>query len=490
MILAAFSNTNQWLKLRGLRKDARGSMALTFAVASPLFIMAAAFAVDMGYLYVLRSKLQATVDAVALEVVSKASMAENIAMSLITEDTLRDAENDAIEIGRRNLPLEQSENAVISSDITIGEWDPVENKFISEPPFRLINAVRVQGELSEERGNQVPSFFRDIFNKSVPVRTSTVAVMPPIPTIHTLDPEKSGSFTIGSRADLDTIEVWTNSTARDALDIQRTSFSLGLLGAFTPGRSTHSSRRIKSEMYSLKDLLADEPNPNIRGCGDVRGIDPSLSCNVYRNMVINITGTTVIRPGIYEGGLVIEAAQEVKMMPGIYVFKDGPLEIRRSSFSRSSFSGTSVTGENVMLNFTGSGARLELDGGTLAIKGLETGPYQGYVMFSDRETTTGETHRISSGVKFIGTIYAPTNDFIIEAALNGSCHTLCLVAANITMNNGLSNITSLQTVSTFGTNGGDFPAPLALHTSLVPFLRSFEGNYVAPEPADLTAAVR
>lgn len=485
--MAALSKTHQSLKLklRGLRKDARGSTALTFAVASPLFIMAAAFAVDMGYLYVMRSKLQATVDAVALEVVSKASMAENIAMSLITESTLREAENDAIEIGLRNLPAAQSENAVLTSDITIGEWDPIESKFISEPPFRLINAVRVTGELSEERGNQAPSFFRDIFNTAVPIRTTTVAVMPPIPTVHTLDPEKSGSLTIGRSADLDTIEIWTNSTARDALDIQRSRFSLGFIGAYTPGRSTHSSSRIKSEMYALKDLLADEPNPNIRGCGDVRGIDSSLSCNVYRNMVINITGTTVIRPGIYEGGLVIEAAQEVKMMPGIYVFKDGPLEIRRSSFS-----GTRVGGENVMLNFTGAGARLNLEGGTLAIKGLETGPYQGYVMFSDRETTAGETHRISSGAYFMGTIYAPTNDFIVESAINGSCHTLCLVAANITMNDGLSNILSLQTISTFGSNGGDFPAPLALHTSLVPFLRSFEGNNVATAPIDLTASVR
>lgn len=478
------------VKLRRLKADARGSTALTFAIASPLFIMAAAYAVDIGYFYAMRTKLQATVDSVALEVVSKASMAENIAMSMITEDVLRSAENEAIEIGLRNLPMEQSENAVMSSDITIGEWDPVENLFIDEPPFRLINAVRVQGELSEERGNQASSFFRDIFNASFPVRTSTVAVMPPIPTIHTLDPEKSGSFTMGPRADLDTIEIWTNSTARDALDIQRASFSLGFLGAYTPGRSTNSSRKIKDEMYSLKDLLADEPNPNIRGCGDVRSIDSSLPCNVFRNMVINITGTTVIRPGIYEGGLVIEAAQEVKMMPGIYVFKDGPLEIRRNSFSRSSFSGTIVTGENVMLNFTGSGARLELDGGTLSVKGLETGPYRGYVMFSDRETTTGETHRILSTLNFLGTIYAPTNDFIIEAQIDGACHTLCLVAANITMNSGLSNITSLQTISTFGANGGDFPAPLALHTSLVPFLRSFEGNDVDPEPVDVTASVR
>lgn len=454
-------------KLRRLREDARGTTALTFAIASPLFLMAAAYAVDMGYIYAMRSKLQVTVDSVALEMVSRGSITEIVASSLTQVDTLRDAETEALDIARRNLPAEQSENAVLSSDITVGEWDPVEQKFIDTPPFRIVNAVRVKGEISKDRGNPAPSFFRGIFNTSVPIRTKTVAVIPPVPAIHTLDPSRSGSFTIIGTADLDTHDIWTNSTARDSVKVDVRGTRFGAIKTFTAGGSSHSNR-IETGMYPLEDLLAEAPSPNILRCSDVRSIDPVQPCNMFRNRVINEIGTVIIRPGVYQGGLVIEAASKVQMMPGVYIFKDGPLVMRPSSFL-----GTRVEGENVMLYFTGSGAKLDVEGGSLALKGLETGPYRGYVMFSDRDTTSGETHNIASAMDVLGTIYSPTNDFIFDKRLDAACHSLCLVAANITIRSGSFDITSLQSIGTFG-NGGDFPAPAALRSSIVPFLRAFE----------------
>ncbi|MGB6230754.1 MAG: hypothetical protein WBF53_11595 [Litorimonas sp.] len=442
------------------------------AIAIPVLLMIASLAVDAGYLFIMRNKLQANVDSVALEIASHGSITEVRAISFVKEKTLKKAGERAMQMGQLNLLDADDDRAVVISDIEVGEWDPQTRTFSSTPPFRLINAVHVTGEFSVERGNAVQAFFRTLFDIDVTVRADTIAVIPPVPTIHTLDESRSASFAMTGSADLDTHDVWTNSTAGDSVSIE-----LGPLGSFGGVRTytaggSRSPGRISKDMYALKDLLAEERDPGYVSCQDVRGGSRvHTACQTFRDTVLDRPGQpVVVHPGIYQGGLTILNARSVTLMPGTYVFKDGPLKLEAG------LDKARIEGRDVMLYFTGEDAALEVAGGTLSLSGLKTGPYQGYVLFSNRSTTSGETHRIGYGgrMESLGTIYAPSNDFVFDGTLDGSCHSLCLVARNITINGGALDIASMQPIKGFGTGSG-FPYPPALHPSLIPFLRARQG---------------
>ncbi len=76
--------------------------------------------------------------------------------------------------------------------------------------------------------------------------------------------------------------------------------------------------------------------------------------------------TRTLLPGTYCGGLDITADSKIRLEPGIYIIKDGELKI----------SGSVVTGTDVMIGFTGKGAKLWLTGGAVVkLTSPSSGPY-------------------------------------------------------------------------------------------------------------------
>lgn len=118
----------------------------------------------------------------------------------------------------------------------------------------------------------------------------------------------------------------------------------------------------------VTDPLASLPEPSPGPCA------PSSGAFLQQ---ANLT----IDPGTYCGGLSIKAQSVVRMNPGIYIMKDGPLMLD---------SGAVVTGDNVMIAFIGPDSTLYLYGGaTLSVTSPTAGTYANIQFFGDRKPYPG-----------------------------------------------------------------------------------------------------
>ncbi|MEM9055032.1 MAG: TadE/TadG family type IV pilus assembly protein [Pseudomonadota bacterium] len=451
-----------------IKRCVQGITGIFSAMLFPVLFMFAAIVVDLSYYEHTKLRLEAATDTVALHLAGNASATRNISARITNVQTVLDEAPTAILIGGKNLPDFSDGKAITLADVTVGEWNFKTNSFNDTPPFSIVNAVRVTGELSPERNNQVPQFFSKVIGKETTIKTISYAYIPPVPNIHALNETASFSFVISGSADVDAFDAWVNSASSFGTYLNTRSFAgWGGVGIFTPGRAvlrgsaTRVRDRIVDDMFVLPDLLADTPDPNFTNCAEVLASDDSLNCRTLYNHVVNAPGRDVeLDPGIYVGGLHLQNARSVTLKPGVYVMRNGPF---RTSGS------VPVSGDNVLLNFTGSrSARLIHQGGSLTLRGLSDGPYQGFVIYSDRDSTRGAAHSVGAGLNFVGTIYVPTGTLTVTAYANGSCHSLCVVSDKFRASS-LLNIYPSQSVSGFGKTP-DFPAPLSLIPSLLPVL--------------------
>ena len=461
--LGAFQN-----RLSKLSRSSSGVTAVITAITVPLIIGFAALAVDLSYYQYLKLRLEASTDTTALHLAAQGSVTRSFSVRDATVNSLSAEIPTAISIGVKNLPENNANSAIIPTDIAVGEWNFGTGTFSSVPPFRLINAVRVTGELSVERGNGPPQFFSKFLGRETTIKTTSFAHIPPVPNIHVLDRSERRSFSLTGGSDIDSIDAWVNSSAADAVYLNPTRRAAwGGAGIFTPGgvvlrgRAGGLADRMIANMYVLGDLLAETDDPDFTTCVQVRASEDFGSCATHRYHVVDEAGSVELYPGIYRGGLEIKNSGTVTLNPGVYVMAGGPFKT----------SGTPrITGENVMIYFTGNNAKLEHGGGVLALRGRDTGLYQGFVMYGDRETTEDEEHEINSGMNFVGTIYFPTADLSITGAImDGSCHSLCIVSRNFNAHNSFLNVYPGQNVTGFG-KIVNFPAPLELIPALLPVL--------------------
>ncbi len=144
----------------------------------------------------------------------------------------------------------------------------------------------------------------------------------------------------------------------------------------------------------LADPLASRPPPSIGGC----------SANDLK-----ITSSTMLSPGTYCGGVTIRNSAIVTLNPGIYVFKDGPLDVGN---------GATLKGANVGLYLNGKGSVLQLGAGTkIDLTAPQTGVLAGILFYEDRNSPANQVHRIfSNDAKvLLGTIYLPQGELNIGA---------------------------------------------------------------------------
>jgi len=130
--------------------------------------------------------------------------------------------------------------------------------------------------------------------------------------------------------------------------------------------------------------------------------DPtSLSVRSPAPMVIDSLLPTILKPGIYQGGLRIQGISVVTMLPGIYILEGGGLEVRDSA---------TLIGADVMLyNTQGafSSGPIRVDSlGKIVLAAPLSGTYQGIAVFQDRALTeelhiTGYGTAVLSGVLYV-----------------------------------------------------------------------------------------
>ncbi len=166
---------------------------------------------------------------------------------------------------------------------------------------------------------------------------------------------------------------------------------------------------IRAILNTLRAFLPDSgnnfsPEP-IKHCSVVpnpfEDIEMPLSggCN-FNNKQYN-HGSHSITPGIYCGGITINAFAEVSMAPGIYIIKNGPLTMNANSWLR---------GTDIVIYLVGEAAILDIKShSNLEISAPSFGPYAGLAVMQDRDSDFGETSSLEGGgiLNIVGAIYLP-----------------------------------------------------------------------------------
>jgi hypothetical protein len=136
-------------------------------------------------------------------------------------------------------------------------------------------------------------------------------------------------------------------------------------------------------------------------------IEPSAgACDHVGLQLINYSGR--LSPGIYCGGLVIDGASDVTFDPGVYVFKNGELQVK--DLAR-------VAGDDVGFFFTGEGSRLKFeDKVSVSLSAPATGEMAGILFWRSKSATGAGVFEIKSNFvdRLVGTIYLPKDSFFVS----------------------------------------------------------------------------
>ena len=216
-----------------------------------------------------------------------------------------------------------------------------------------------------------------------------------------LETDKSGTINLEKDAQLNApgCAVYSNSKKPDGLrskDVGSLTANFicsaggkvsDKVGAFSPTPRT--------DCPVLTDPLRTRPLPSAGACAAT-------------DLIVN--GTSInLSPGTYCGGLKITNASRVNLTPGVYVFKGGKLEVGK---------GSTLTGTNVGLHFSGSGASLQFDAdSSISLTAPKSGDMAGLLISEDRTNPQDQRFNILSNDArvLLGTIYLPQGRLFVGA---------------------------------------------------------------------------
>ncbi len=136
-------------------------------------------------------------------------------------------------------------------------------------------------------------------------------------------------------------------------------------------------------------------------------IEPSAgACNHTDLQLLNFSGR--LSPGVYCGGLVIDGVSDVAFDPGVYVFKDGELQVKDRS---------RISGDNVGFFFAGEGSRLMFeDKVSVSLSAPSAGEMAGILFWRSRSATGAGVFEVKSNFvdRLVGTIYLPKDAFFVS----------------------------------------------------------------------------
>ncbi|MEM8694792.1 MAG: pilus assembly protein TadG-related protein [Pseudomonadota bacterium] len=437
--------------VRALLKNDSGNVLIVSAVGAPIVIGFAGLSIDVGHSLYSKSRLQGASEASALAQAENFTASENISIASLTYS--RNLTNEiaaSILISQQDLPDGHANVAIQSGDFEIGQWDIENEVYTPHQPGMIMNAVRVRGEMSADRNNQISTFFSRIFGYSPDLSSDVYAAAPLIPTLHLLNPIAAQSYYRDASSDTDSGDIWINSSAPDAF-FAGDDAGMGSRGIFIKGGASGAiGSKVRQDVFRLPDVLADQVEPRRPG-----------TC-LANDMEIDTPSDVTLMPGAYCGGLTITRAGSVTFTPGIYNFLDGPLTVTAD---------TNVVGTDVLLHFDGPDARLNIQNGDIHFGGRHEDEFRGFVVFASRHSTSGATHRINNAdATFVGVVYMPDNFFDLDNGdVDGSCHTVCLVADRMRARNG----SHLNWHSTFSVSGPLASEPRPTPIVLAPYLRPY-----------------
>ena len=397
--------------ITGLHRDRRGNVALIFALIAPLLLAFVGAGIDYGRYGVTRAALQEIADAAAIAGARQYLLSDN--SNVLPEAIAESAAGTAL----------SARGYAAAADIEVAADSPGA-------------AVSVSIRYGQE-----PTFLVGLFKNPIEINVSATAQASGGANvcIITLNPTAKDSLlmTADARISGANCSVFGNSTNTVGIGVYQnakvTSKMTCSAGGFGGGAMNYSPMPL-TDCPVREDPLKDRTPPTV-------GV-----CNYNRHSVSNFVG--VLQPGVYCGGLTILGSSSIQLQKGIYIIKDGDMEVLGTS---------RIFGEEVGLYFTGNGADLFLnDSVDISLSAPIAGPMAGVLIWQDPAGKTMKVFEVASNnVKtLVGTIYLPKGKFLGRAnapVAQSSAYT-AIVADRIELLSGVNLV--------LNTNYGDTPVPV------------------------------
>jgi hypothetical protein len=255
-----------------------------------------------------------------------------------------------------------------------------------------------------------------------------------------LSPTEYGAVALTKAAKMqaDGCTVYSNSKHSGSLHLGDTATVEAGLVCTVGGVSNNgglNADKVVTDCPVLADPLAARAAPKIGTC------DQS-------NVKIT-TGTVMLQPGVYCGGIRVSGAAVVNFSEGEYIIKDGPLHVTDTA---------QIHGKNVGFYFKGSMSGFWfLKDATIDLEGREEGTMAGLLFHDDPlNANLLRTHYVSAtkAHNLTGTIYLPGATFMIDpaASVAGDSAYTAIVAKRLLVQNGPTLV--------LNTNYSDTPVPV------------------------------
>lgn len=399
--------------VRSFVQDRRGSVLTVVGLAMPVLAMAVAAAVEYGSLASRRSTLQKAADTAAL------AGAQQLRLSNSTDGTVDGIVKSVVQSVAPTPPgsATTTDSAVLekrsSVQVSIREVVPtLMGKLLSLPTMDLgaVATARISG------------------NTKLCLLTLEVSKG------KALNLDRDSLLTAGGCG------IYSNSTDKKGLNAERNAQATASLICSAGGVSNKGilSPTPTTDCPAVADPLASVPRPSTGSCLETK---------------LKVSGAQTLWPGTYCRGVEISGSANVTLMPGIYVFDDGPLIVKDTA---------SLSGQNVGFYFTGNAGGMRLDPDTtISLTAPKDGQMAGLLFFEDRSVSLPvalppgpkglpapppygsqpmREYRITSNnaPTLLGTIYLPAGRLIIDASKpvsNRSAYTV-IVARQLDLNSG------------------------------------------------------
>ncbi|OYU49145.1 MAG: hypothetical protein CFE31_07145 [Rhizobiales bacterium PAR1] len=360
----------------------QGTTATVFAFAMPALLGIGGIAADYSSITTSRNRLQAVVDSAALAVAREMTVSTTASSQVQVLAQQYVAANIPA-----NTPYPISTTAVLTE---AGLAVKVDGSQQIVTPFGLASTVGGINTISA----------------TATARVTGTSQTQRICILALADDIKSGLFMHnGAQVLAPECALYSNSTDKNAVVIQKSSIIRSSIVCARGGISNQASTLLTTlvtDCPAMKDPLAAKGEPPLT--------DPCLA----KSKII-VTGIVTLNPGTYCNGLFIFSTKftgtppVVKMNPGIYVFRDGPILIGGDA---------TVTGAGVSLVLTGKNALLRLhDNALIQLSAPSTGIAAGMLIWETKSWQSGLNSWKSggcgtemSGTKVKGGTSVPSED--------------------------------------------------------------------------------
>lgn len=387
-----------YLKSSAAHKKERGAVLVLVVLLLPVLISFMALAIDVGYLYSVKRKLQTVADATALGCAHQMQRAQP-------------------------CTYENGANNAVALDVPALYGIPWSDVNTSQP---AANQVLVQVS------QNTPTYFMKIVSiDSVNVNAIARAEMRPN-CVYTLDSGAANSFQTGTGANLQMPDcgIFVHSNHASALNAVAGSV-VNALSVDIVGNKTATGS------------VTPTPMVGVSGIGDPLSTLPDMVPGVCDHINLEVKKSTTLYPGVYCGGITLRLKPDVTFSPGIYYLVGGGLD---TGLGYSSITGTGVAFFNTQSLPTYPYGPILIgvaNGNSFQLSAPTTGAYKGILFYQDRKIASGATSVFGGGanqpLQLTGTLYFPTTN----VAYQGQSTTIAGTYTNIIAKNVLFSGTSL-----------------------------------------------